>query len=201
MKLSKLNRDVHRWGSILVALPLAVIIVSGVILQLKKDAAWIQPPTQSGSTGGLSLSFAQILAATQAVPEAEVETWDDIDRLDVRPGKGMLKVRCQNRWEVQLDAKTAEVLQVAYRRSDLIESIHDGSFFHDSFKLWLFLPAGVTLAILWISGIYLFFFPYLAKWKRQRQRRLAHQQVSGSQPTAEDSPVRHPDDQLADTTS
>lgn len=71
----------------------------------------------------------QILAATQAVPEAEVKSWNDIDRLDVRPGKEMLKVCCKNRWEVQLDAKTGSVLQVAYRRSDLIESIHDGRFF------------------------------------------------------------------------
>ena len=30
MKPSKLNRDVHRWGSLLVALPVAVIIVTGV---------------------------------------------------------------------------------------------------------------------------------------------------------------------------
>ena len=134
MKLSKLNRDVHRWGSLLVALPVAVIIVTGVILQLKKESAWIQPPTQKGSSGEPSLSFDQIITATRQVPEAEVESWSDIDRLDVRPGKGMLKVRCQNRWEVQLDAKTGEVLQVAYRRSDVIESIHDGSFFHGQAK-------------------------------------------------------------------
>ena len=40
----------------------------------------------------------------------------DIDRLDVRPGKGMLKVRCKNSWEVQIDANSGKVLQVAYRR-------------------------------------------------------------------------------------
>ena len=91
MKISKLNRNVHRWASILIALPLMVIIVTGVILQLKKESAWIQPATRVGSSGEPSLSFDQILAATQNVPEAEVETWDDIDRLDVRPGKGMLK--------------------------------------------------------------------------------------------------------------
>jgi uncharacterized iron-regulated membrane protein len=113
MKLSKLNRDVHRWGSILIALPLAVIVATGVILQVKKKFAWIQPATQAGSSDELSISFNQILAATQGVPESEVRTWDDIERLDVRPGKGMLKVRCKNRWEVQLDANTGDVLQVA----------------------------------------------------------------------------------------
>ena len=90
MKLSKLNRDIHRWGSIVIAIPVAVVIVTGVILQLKKESAWIQPPTQKGSTNEISLSFDEILTATRDVPEAEVEQWNDIDRVDVRPGNGML---------------------------------------------------------------------------------------------------------------
>lgn len=168
MKLSRLNRLAHRWGSVLTAVPLLVVIVTGVVLQLKKESAWVQPPTMSGTGDQPVLSFDQILAATQAVPEAEVSSWGDIDRLDVRPSKGMLKVRCNNRWEVQLDAKTGDVLQVAYRRSDLIESIHDGSFFHENVKLWIFLPSAVVLLGLWITGMYLFGLPYFVKWRRRR---------------------------------
>jgi uncharacterized iron-regulated membrane protein len=179
MKLSKLNRDLHRWGSILIALPVAVIIVTGVILQLKKESGWIQPTTKEGSSRELSVSFDQILSATQSVPEAGVKSWDDIDRVDVRPSKGMLKVRCKNRSEVQLDTKTGDVLQVAYRRSDLIESIHDGSFFHDRVKLWVFLPVALVLGVLWMTGIYLFFLPYYAKWRKRRQKtRVAQQDVA-----------------------
>ena len=170
MKFSRLNRVVHRWGSILVLIPTGIIIVSGLALQLKKNSDWIQPPTQMGSSRELSLSFDQILAAAKKVPESSVEGWDDIDRLDVRPGKGILKVRCKNRWEVQLDTKTGEVLQVAYRRSDLIESIHDGSFFHDSAKLWIFLPTAMVLIVLWLTGAYLFLLPHLARWKRSRAK-------------------------------
>ena len=108
----------------------------------------------------------------KTVPQAEIASWDDIDRLDVRPSKGMVKVRGKNRWEIQIDAQTGEVLQVAFRRSDLIESIHDGTYFHDSFKLWVFLPAGLILAALSITGLYLFCLPYLAK-RRQRRKKLA----------------------------
>ena len=82
----------------------------------------------------------------------------------------MLKVRCKNRWEVQLDAKPGEVLQVAYRRSDMVESIHDGSFFLDQFKLWVFLPAGLILAVLAITGLHLFSLPHLAKLRRRRKK-------------------------------
>jgi uncharacterized iron-regulated membrane protein len=160
----------------LVLVPTAIILVSGLVLQLKKEVAWIQPPTRPGSSTELSLSFDQVLEAVQDVPEAQVDSWDDVDRLDVRPGKGMLKVRCRNRWEVQLDTKTGEVLQVAYRRSDLIESLHDGSFFHASTKLCLFLPSGFVLVVLWLTGIFMFFQPYIAKWKKRHKKRLGRQQ-------------------------
>jgi hypothetical protein len=69
---------------------------------------------------------------------------------------------------VQVDTHTAEVLFVAQRRSDVIESIHDGSFFADWVKLWVFLPAGVGLFVLWISGIYLF---TAAEVKKRKMRR------------------------------
>ena len=54
----------------------------------------------------------------------------------------MVKVQCKNRYEVQIDTETAEILHVAFRRSDLIESIHDGSYFNDHFKLWVFTRIG-----------------------------------------------------------
>ncbi len=127
----------------------------------------MQPPTRLGSAFAPSLTFEQILRASQQAPEAEIQGWDDIDRLDVRPGKGMLKVRARNRWEIQLDAATGEVLQVAYRRSDLIESLHDGSFFHDKAKLLVFLPSGFLLLGLWLTGMYLFVLPYFRRFKPQ----------------------------------
>ncbi len=176
MKLSKLNRDVHRWGSILAVAPMAIIIVSGIILQLKKEVTAIQPPTQTGSASQLSISFDRILEVAKTVPQAEIASWDDIDRLDVRPGKGMVKVRGKNRWEIQIDTHSGGVLQVAVRRSDLIESIHDGSYFHDGFKLWVFLPAGLILAVLVITGIYLFFLPRLARRKRRQRTKAQYRE-------------------------
>jgi uncharacterized iron-regulated membrane protein len=167
MKIGKLIRILHRWGSVIIAVPVAVIIITGVMLQLKKKSDWIQPPIQKGTGHVLAISFDRILDVVTTVPQAETKTWDDIDRLDVRPEKGLLKVRCRNRWEVQIDTKTGDILQVAYRRSDLIESIHDGSFFLPCSKLWVFLPTGLILFMVWGTGIYLFIRPYLAKQKKR----------------------------------
>ncbi len=168
MKLSKLSRLSHRWGSIIALLPITLTIFSGIVLQLKKESAYIQPPTQRGAGTEPTIGFERILEVARTVPEAEIESWEDVDRLDVRPGKGVVKVQCKNRYEVQIDTETSEILQVAFRRSDLIESIHDGSYFNDHFKLWVFLPAGIVLAALVITGVHLFLLPYLARRKRVR---------------------------------
>jgi uncharacterized iron-regulated membrane protein len=169
MHIRVLTRKVHRWGSIVVAIPLLVVIVSGILLQLKKESSWIQPPTAKGAGKTPQISFDAILAATASIAEAEVQSWGDIDRLDVQPSKGIVKVQCKNRWEVQIDLKTGDILQKAYRRSDLIESFHDGSWFHDSAKLWVFLPAAAILLVLWLTGIYLFFLPIVARWSKRRR--------------------------------
>ncbi len=166
-KAPRLNRRLHRMGALIAALPILVVVVSGLVLQLKKDWAWVQPPTKRGSTAELRIDWDTVLASAASVEEAGIESWDDVDRLDVRPSRGMLKVRAKNRWEVQIDAVTGEVLQTSYRRSDLIESIHDGSFFADWTKLWLFLPAAVILFGLWVSGVYLWLLPHLVKRRRR----------------------------------
>lgn len=172
MQAKILNRKIHRWAAIITALPVIIVIITGIILQVKKEFDWIQPHTQHGSVSKPVLGFEQILAVARSVPEAKIETWSDIDRLDVRPGKGMLKVRAENRWELQIDTNTGAVLQVAYRRSDLIESIHDGSFFADIVKLGVFLPSALVLIGLWITGMVLFFQPSLSRAKKRRARAM-----------------------------
>ncbi|MGK0219091.1 MAG: putative iron-regulated membrane protein [Planctomycetota bacterium] len=170
MTVAKFNRKLHRWGAILAAAPVLVILLTGLVLQLKKEVSWIQPPTARSEAPGLMLGFDEILEAVSQVSEAGISSWDDVDRLDVRPGRGVVKVRGNNRWEVQLDATTGEVLASSYRRSDLIESLHDGSWFHDKAKLWLFLPASVILLGLWFTGIYLWFLPHLVRRRRKHKQ-------------------------------
>ena len=171
MTFTRFNRLFHRWASIAVAVPLLLVILTGMLLLLKKESSWIQPASQRGSSRELALEFDQILEIAKTVPEARIGSWDDIDRLDVRPAKGMVKVRAENRWEIQIDTCTGDILQVAYRRSDLLESLHDGSFFHDKVRLWIFLPAAVLLLGLWLSGIYLFALHIHLRRKSRRSRK------------------------------
>ena len=166
MSFNKTNRTIHKWGSIIIALPLLVVLVTGVLLLLKKQFSFIQPPTIKGQSAQPTLSFEQILTVAKTVESAQISSWDDIDRLDVRPSKGMLKVRSNNDVEIQIDSGSGEVLHVAVRRSDFIESIHDGTFFEKNANLWLMLPVALISIVLLITGVILFFLPYLKKKKR-----------------------------------
>jgi len=161
-------RKGHRWGAVVVAAPFLIVIVTGLLLQLKKEWSWVQPPTQPGSSKTPSISWEAILAAAKSRPELEVKGWGDIERVDVQPSRGVAKVQARNRWEAQIDLATGEALQTSYRRSDLIESLHDGSWFHDSAKLYVFLPAAGIVLGLWFTGMYLFVLPYSVKWRRKR---------------------------------
>lgn len=171
MKFNLLNRKIHYWLSIAVAIPILIVIASGILLQVKKQFSWIQPTEQRGKSKTAMISLAQVLEISKTVAEAEIETWEDIHRLDVRPSRGMLKVWAKNNWEIQIDTETGAILQTAYRRSDIIEAFHDGSFFHDSVKMWIFLPSGIILLILWLTGMYLFILPIWVK----RSRKIAKQ--------------------------
>lgn len=167
------NRRLHRWGAAAVALPFLIVLASGLLLQVKKQVAWVQPPERRGAETVPRIGFEELLAAARAVPQAGISSWEDIDRLDVRPGKGMIKVRAKSNWEIQLDGATGAVLQTAYRRSDIIASMHDGSWFHEHVKLWLFLPSALVVFALWVTGVYLYLLPYLARRTARLRREHA----------------------------
>lgn len=168
MSFNRTNRSVHKWVSIVISLPLLLVFITGILLLTKKEFAFIQPPTKKGEAVIPSISFERVLSIASSVEQAQIGSWSDIDRLDVRPSKGVIKIRSSNSVEIQIDAATAEVLQVAKRRSDFIESIHDGTFFLKNANLWLMLPVAITAIVMAITGIIMFFIPYVKRRRRIR---------------------------------
>lgn len=167
MHFKKANRLVHKWVTIVIVTPLLVTFVTGILLLTKKEFDFIQPPTTKGESTIPSVSFQQVLSIANSVERAQISSWDDVDRLDVRPSKGIIKIRSNNSIEIQIDSQTGDVLQVAKRRSDFIETIHDGTFYQKNANLWLMLPVAITALVMAITGIIMFFIPYLSKKKRR----------------------------------
>ena len=172
MKLQVLLRKIHHWGSLFIMVQMGLIIGAGLLLMLKKEIAWIQPPSESGIERAAVpvLGMDVLFAIASDIPELDVEEWSALARVDVKPGKGTVKFVAENNWEAQIDTHTGEVLTVAFRRSDIIESLHDGSYFADWVKLYIFFPSGIILFGLWGTGIYLFFLPHLKRWQRDRRK-------------------------------
>lgn len=172
MNPKRFFRQVHYWLSLIVFLPSGIIIAAGIVLMLKKEVDWIQPPTKKGEAVNQipAVTYDAFLDAARAQPQSGIQQWKDIKRIDIRPSKGIAKVTSKTGWEVQIDTSTGDVLNTAVRRSDWIESIHDGSFFTSWMKLYVFLPTGILLLTMWATGIYLFLIPRLARMKRRPLR-------------------------------
>tara|TARA_S200000501_G_scaffold376401_1_gene431260 strand:+ start:2187 stop:2693 length:507 start_codon:yes stop_codon:yes gene_type:complete len=165
LNLNKQTRKLHYWISPVIFIPVVIIFSTGVLLQFKKQSNWVQPNIEITSDSK-PVMLNSYLESAKTVAEAEIISWDNIDRIDIRPDKGIAKIRSKNNWEIQLDLETSEIYSVNYRRSDIIESIHDGSFFTDYIKFGVFFPTGILMIVLSFTGIYMFIIPILRKRKK-----------------------------------
>jgi len=160
-------RPLHRW----VGVPLTVLIVlsslTGILLGWKKQFAVLQPPVQRGASLDARdwLPLHQISAAAEAALHARLgEPPGPIDRLDVRPSKGVAKVLFRDGfWEAQVDLSTARVLSVDRRASDFIETLHDGSLLGEGGRVAVSTLLGLGLLMLSVSGLWLWWGPRLAR--------------------------------------
>lgn len=161
-------RKWHRNVSLIIALPILITLTTGVLLMLRGQFSYIQPPSVSGASPLTAPTFTaeEALHTLQGIPEAEVKAWKDVSSLIFSPSKGTYQARLKNDYLVQMDAQTGKVLDVAVRRTNLLIELHQGSFFHKKVMLWIFFPAGVGLWFLWLSGMYLVIYPVFKKRRK-----------------------------------
>jgi uncharacterized iron-regulated membrane protein len=165
----------HKWVGIILAIVFLMIAGTGFLLLIKKDYDWIQPPTQRGEEGTLAdfITLQEMFASVFAEEHSDFRSMDDIDRVDFRPGKRIFKVRSNHNYsEIQVDAITGEVRSVATRNSDLIESIHDGSFFGDWAHGWVMPIASGAMIFLVFSGLWIWISPIVRRRRIRRARAL-----------------------------
>lgn len=170
MKHYKFFRTTHRWAGIIFLVAFLNIAVTGLLLLEKKKFSWIQPETKQGAPGTADafITNQQLFETVLSQNHQDFQTLDDIDRVDFRPGKRIFKVRSRKNYsEIQVDATTGEVLSVARRNSDLIESLHDGSFF-GSVVYQFIMPVVAAITIyLTLTGLYLWLAPALKRRAKQ----------------------------------
>lgn len=150
----------HLWLGIATTGIVLVICVTGILLNHKRPLG-LMPNVPNPSPGALaqSLPVAQLAARAEgAVPPAVAAA--GIDRMDLRPGDGLVKVRFDDRevHEVTVDLASGRVLHVGLRNDVFLEKLHSGEIFGDRGVLLSDLAA-VALAILLISGYWLWLYP------------------------------------------
>ncbi|MCI0752094.1 MAG: PepSY domain-containing protein [Flammeovirgaceae bacterium] len=183
-KTTPFYRKLHRYvGSVLFVF-FFIISITGLLLGWKKHSGGlILPKTETGISTDMKnlLSYdSQHSIAIQALKDSLPEkTSATIDRIDARPGKGMVKFVFQDHYtEIQLDATTGAVLDIHQRTSDIIEQIHDGSILDFAFstsngqiKLSYITVVGTSLLLLTITGFFLWYNPLRLR-KQKGSRRL-----------------------------
>ncbi|NJC28350.1 PepSY domain-containing protein [Neolewinella antarctica] len=158
------TRRLHRWTGVTLFVFFFVVGVTSVLLGWKKNSEYLQPATRSGTatelTEWLPAAGLLTLAQTALTDSLGSNHPTEIDRLDYRPGKGIVKFLFKDHtWEVQLDGATGALLSIGVRRADLIEQIHDGSIVGDTFKVIYSSIMGLATVVFTVSGFWLWYGP------------------------------------------
>ncbi len=143
-----------------------VIGITSILLAWKKKAELL-PPTLKTKVESKEtwISTDKIISIAQVEMDSLGES-NLVDRIDIRPEKGIAKVTFQTHFtEVQIDGFSGEVLSISTRHSDWIEKVHDGSIVDYYFgqselaKLTYSSATAFGLIVMSLSGFYLWYFP------------------------------------------
>ncbi|UFH45138.1 PepSY domain-containing protein [Flavobacterium galactosidilyticum] len=180
--LLRILRKLHRQIAIFLFAFFLIISITGLLLGWKKNSfGIILPPTSKGVSTDLKtwlpLDSLQTIAVTTLHDSISKTLSSDIERIDARPSKGIVKfVFNDDYWEIQLDGTTGNVLQINRRKSDIIENIHDGTILdvlfntkNDQFKLSYTTIMGLALLALTGTGFWLWYGP--KRIRQQKQNR------------------------------
>jgi hypothetical protein len=158
-RLARLMFHGHLWLGIVTTGIVLVLSVSGILLNHKRPLG-LMPDVPHEPTGAFEDAVSLARLASAAAAAAPAAGAAGVDRMDVRPRDGIVKVRFRDDvvTEVTLDLSDARVLHVGERNDVFLEKLHSGEIFGDNWVLLSDLGA-IALIILVVSGYWLWLFP------------------------------------------
>jgi hypothetical protein len=173
---TRFYRKIHKWIAIPLSVFMLLVGITGLLLGWKKQIELLPKMENSISPTNkpfITLDSLQKIAKNYARNHLKLS--DEIDRIDIRPKKGIAKIVFSNHFtELQIDTKTGEILAVNTRKSDFIEKIHDGSivdyFFkneNDNFKLIYTTFTSMGLILLSFTGFWLWYNPIRIRKRKE----------------------------------
>ena len=156
----------HLWLGIIFTVALVSISLTGILLNHKRGLG-LMPDVQNDSdgqlTGSVSLDSLARIGLAAGAPERAGDL-AFIDRMDVRPRDGYVKVRLRDAssTEVTVDIRSGGVLHIGPRGDVFLEKLHSGEIFGGRGVL-LSDAAAIALAVTLITGVWLWLAPRLRR--------------------------------------
>jgi len=170
-KILRSFRKIHRYSAISLLVFFFIMALSGLLLGWKKHSGeLLQAKTYTGTSSELnewlSIDSLNTIATMTLLDSISPALSFDLDRIDIRKEKGAVKFIYKNHyWGIQLDGVTGKVMRISRRRSDFIESLHDGSLLdsylgtNDIIKLLYSTIMGLALTTFTVTGFWLWYGP------------------------------------------
>ena len=173
-RLTRTAFHVHLWLGVIFTVALVAISVTGILLNHKRGLGLMpevdHEPTRPiaaalplARLAAIGIAAADSANAGPGAPRAAVGDAPDvarIDRMDVRPRDGFVKVRLRDdaSTEVTIDVADGRVLHVGRRGDVFLERLHSGEAFGDG---WVLLSdvAALGLVATLITGYWLWLAP------------------------------------------
>jgi hypothetical protein len=168
---------IHLWLGVLGTVALVAISVTGILLNHKRGLGLMPDvPHEPTAPFASAISLERLAyAALEAAPQESRGTWKSgdpvditlIDRMDVRPRDGFVKVRLRDKasMEMTVDIASGTVVHVGRRGDVFLEKLHSGEIFGGQPFVLLSDIAAIALVAALISGYWLWLAP---KWSRTR---------------------------------
>lgn len=149
----------HLWLGIAMTVVVLMLSITGVLLNHKRPLG-LMPDVPYEATGPFESALPMAELARLAAVAAPAAGGAGVDRMDVRPRSGIIKVRFRDDvvTEVTLDISDGRVLDVGERNDVFLEKLHSGEIFGDN---WVLLSDVAALALILLigSGYWLWIFP------------------------------------------
>jgi len=174
-RLSRAAFYIHLWLGVLSTIALIAISITGILLNHKRGLG-LMPDVAHEATGpfGSSVALEELArAALTAAPADARPGWNPgdpvdlalIDRMDVRPRNGFVKVRLRDKasTEMTVDLASGAVIHVGRRGDVFLEKLHSGEAFGGTSFVILSDIAAVALVLTLITGYWLWLVPKLSR--------------------------------------
>jgi hypothetical protein len=155
----------HLWLGVVFTVALLSISITGILLNHKRGLG-LMPEVSNTPTALFTnaMPLAELALKARAAGGTVIGN-TEVDRMDVRPGDGLVKVRFSDpaSTEVTLDIYSGRTLHIGRRGDVFLERLHSGETFG---KRWVLLSdaAAIALVLLLITGYWLWLVP---RWKNR----------------------------------